>query len=320
MADELPALPDIPCPFPPTLGARPHPHARTAEHDVLTLLDGIGAPAQLKRRLAGIRLGPLTGRLHPGTSREGLYLAMLYSALFCLHEDWITGQDPAGLTSAYDRVLAVFDGEPATAADLPLTRLTGRLAHSLRDVRLPEHTDRFRTALGDYLHAHRWEAGIRRRAVSPAEYRRMRPVVLGVRPLHELYPVIHRRPVPVHLLGHPVVEALGEHLVTFHYLVNDVHSLAKELRAEKHPLNTVLVLRAAHGLSLRQGLDAAARAAAEELDAYQRLKTTLPRLGLDHPALAAHLTDLERLAADAVAWHLAAPRYRVASPRRRTDP
>ncbi|MEV8455562.1 hypothetical protein AB0467_28270 [Streptomyces sp. NPDC052095] len=321
MTEELPVLPDIPCPFPSTFGARPHPHAQTAERDVLALLDTIDAPPQLKRRLADIGLGPLTGQLYPGTSREGLRLAMLYFAQFCLHEDWITRQDPAGLTRAYERALAVFDGEPPAPADQPLTRLTGHLGRSLRDFQLPEHTDRFRTALSDYLSAHVWEADLQRRRRTPrlAEYRHLRPVVLGVRPLHELYPVIHDRPVPARLLGHPVAEALSNSLVNFHYLANDVRSLAKELRAEKHPLNAVLVLRAQQGLSLQEGIDATARAAAEELDAYQQLKATLPRLGLDHPALAAHLTDLERLAADTVAWHIATPRYGATSSRRKAD-
>ncbi|MER7770968.1 terpene synthase family protein [Kitasatospora sp. NPDC096140] len=315
MTEDLPVLPDIPCPFPSTFGAHPHPHAETAENDVLALLDGIDAPARLRRRLADIGLGPLTGRLYPGTSRHGLRLAMLYYAQFCLHEDWITRQDPAALTRVYDRVLAAFDGEPVTPDDLPLTRLTARLARHLRAFRLPEHTGRFRTALSDYLGAHLWEADLQRHRRSPtlAEYRHLRPVVLGVRPLHELYPLIHERPVPAHLLGHPVVEALGAMMVNFHVLANDVHSLAKELRGERHPLNTVLVLRAEKGLTLQQGVDATARAAAKELAAYQQLKATLPRLGLDHPALAAHLADVERLAADTVAWHLATPRYQAAS-------
>ncbi|MFD8820999.1 terpene synthase family protein [Streptomyces sp. NPDC059605] len=320
MPDELPVLPDIPCPFPTTFGAHPHPHADAAENDVLALLENIDAPAQLKQRLADIGLGPLTGQLYPGTTRQGLRLAMLYYAQFCLHEDWIIRQDPATLTHAYDRVLAVFDGEPTNPADSPLTRLTSHLARHLHAFRLPEHTVRFRTALSDYLGAHLWEADLQlhRRTPALAEYRHLRPVVLGVRPLHELYPLIHLQPVPTHLLGHPVVEALGAMMVNFHVLANDMHSLAKELRAEKHPLNTVLVLRAEKGLTLQQGVDATARAAAKELDAYQQLKAALPRLGLNHPALTAHLANMERLAADTVAWHLATPRYQ-ATPHGRAD-
>ncbi|MFB7213196.1 terpene synthase family protein [Streptomyces sp. NPDC056255] len=305
-----------------------HPYAETAEDEVLVLLADIDAPDRLGHALAGIGLGPLTGQLLPGASPAGLRLTMLYFALFCLHEDWVArwssegpARDLADLTAVYERALAVFDGSPPVSTDLPLIRLTTHLARELHSFRLPEHTERFRSALSEYLHSHLWEADIQLHRHTPplAEYRQMRPAVLGVRPLFELLPVVHARPVPAHLLRHPVVRALRDVLVDFHVLVNDLLSLSKELHAERHPLNTVLVLRAEKSLTLQQGVDVTARAAAEELDAYQRLRASLPRLGLEHPPLTAHLADLERLAADTIAWHAAASRYQTPAPIGRTD-
>ncbi|MEU6667931.1 terpene synthase family protein [Streptomyces sp. NPDC046727] len=102
--------------------------------------------------------------------------------------------------------------------------------------------------------------------------------------------------------------ALRRILADHHVLVNDRCSLAKELRAER-PVNVVLVLCAEQGLAPQQSIDATARALSEEQHACLRLKASLPRLGLDHPALLSHLSDPEGLAADAIAWHAAAPRY-----------
>ncbi|MEV6977567.1 terpene synthase family protein [Kitasatospora sp. NPDC093806] len=312
-------LPDVTCPFPSTFADRPHPQSEEVEREVLELLRDSGMPDTLRGTLAGIRLGEFTGRLHPAASRPGLRLIMLNNALSCLHEDWIAEQDEGGrlrsaaaMTAAYRRALAVFDGSRPGPHDLPLARATGLVAQALHDLGRPQHTRRYRTTLREYWHAHLWEVDLQRQHAIPslAEYRQLRPHVLGIRALSELLPLAGGTPVPAHLLDHPVVQALARLIVNHHVLVNDLFSLAKELHGER-PVNIVLVLCAEQGLTLQEGVDATARAIEGELAAYLRLRAALPRLGLQHPALLRHLTDLERLAADAIAWHAAAPRYRV---------
>lgn len=285
--------------------------------EVLALLESIAAPDSLRFRFDESRLGELTGRLHPDAPPQGLRLSLLNSALFFLHDDWVAEQHTDGqlrgaaeLAAAYDRALAAFDGAPAAPDDIPLVRITALIGRELGRFRLPQHAERYRAALGDYLHAHLWEVDVQRQGTTPSltEYRQLRPLVMGVRPLIELLPPIHGRPVPAHLLDHPAVQALRGILVNVHYLVNDLYSLVKEMHAER-PVNVVLVMCAEHDLTLQQGVDATAELIPRETTAYVRLKASLPRLGLAHPALLTHLTDLEHLVADSVAWHTAAPRY-----------
>lgn len=312
-------LPDITCPFPSTFADRLHPHSAGVEREVLKLLQDSGMPDTLRNTLAGIRLGEFTGRLHPASSRQGLRLIMLNNALTCLHEDWIAEQDHEGrlhsaadMMAAYERALAVFDGSRPAPHDLPLARATGLVARELQRFGQPHHTQRYRTTLREYWHAHLWEVDLQRQYAVPslAEYRQLRPHVLGIRALSELLPLASGNPVPAHLLDHPLIQALSRLLANHHVLVNDLFSLAKELHGER-PVNIVLVLCAEQGITLQQGLDATAHAIQGELSAYTRLKAALPRLGLQHPALLSHLADLERLAADTIAWHTAAPRYHV---------
>ncbi|MGA4837395.1 terpene synthase family protein [Streptomyces sp. G45] len=319
MPGEAFVLPDVPCPFPSTFADRPHPHSEQVEREVRELLQDGGMPDTLEGTLTGIRLGEFTGRLHPASSRRGLRLIMLNNALSCLHEDWIAERDEEGrlhraddMAAVYERALAVFDGSRPRPHDLPLIRATGLVARELRRFGPSHHAQRYRTTLREYWCAHLWEVDLQRRCAVPslAEYRQLRPHVLGIRPLTELLPLASGVPVPAHLLDHPLVQALSQLLVNHHVLVNDLFSLAKELRGER-PVNVVLVLCAERGLTLQQGVDATAHAIEGELSAYMRLKAALPRLGLRHPALLSHLTDLERLAADAIAWHAAAPRYHV---------
>ncbi|MGA4545837.1 terpene synthase family protein [Uniformispora flossi] len=276
-------------------------------------------PDTLRHTLAAIRLGEFTGRLHPASSRQGLRLIMLNNALSCLHEDWVAEQGERGqlrsaadMMAAYDRALAVFDGSCSDARDLPLARATALVAQALHGFGRPLHTQRYRMKLREYWHAHLWEVDLQRRCAVPslAEYRQLRPYVLGIRALHELLPLADGIPVPTDLLEHPLVEALSGFLVNHHVLVNDLFSLAKELHGER-PVNIVPVLCAEQGLTLQQGVDATAHAIGGELAAYLRLRATLPRLGLERPALLSHLAGLERLAADAIAWHAAAPRYKI---------
>ncbi|MFH8980242.1 terpene synthase family protein [Streptomyces varsoviensis] len=310
-------LPDLPCPFASNFTRRAHPHAEAAEQDVLALLRARPMPPGLRDALAGIRLGEFTGRLHPTASPEGLRLLMLNSVMFSLHDDWAgepaTNGQPrpaAELTAAHDRTLEVLDGAPLTPGDISLAHLAALLAQSLRRSGPSPHAARYRTALRDYLRAHLWEVDLRRHHRTPSlgEYRHLRPHLLGIRPLTALLPLATNTPVPSALLDHPVVRTLRRILAYHHVLVNDLYSFAKELRTEQ-PVNIILVLRAEQGLTQQQAIDATARALAEEQQAYLHLKSSLPRTGLDHPALLRHLGDLEALAADAIAWHAAAPRY-----------
>ncbi|MEU0403756.1 terpene synthase family protein [Streptomyces sp. NPDC006197] len=322
------ALPDLPCPFASAFTHCPHPHAEAAEREVLAHLRHRAMPPGFQKTLAGIRLGEFTGRLHPTASPEGLRLLMLNSVLFSLHDDWAGEPAPDGrprhaaaLTAAHDRTLDVLDGAPLTPHDAPLAHVASLIAHALRRLDPGHHAARYRTALRAYLQAHLWEVDLQRhhRTPSLSEYRHLRPHLLGIRPLTALLPLATGNPVPDHLLDHPVVSALHHILDNHHVLVNDLFSLAKELGTER-PVNIVLVLCAEQGLTLQQAIDAAARALAEEQQAYLQLKDTLPRLHLDHPALLRHLGDLERLAADAIAWHTAAPRYHHASTDREDGP
>ncbi|MEU2516474.1 terpene synthase family protein [Streptomyces syringium] len=322
------ALPDLPCPFTSNFTHRFHPDATAAEQEVLALLRTRPMPPGLQDALVGIRLGEFTGRLHPTASREGLRLLMLNSVMFSLHDDWAgqptTNGQPrtaAELTTAHDRTLDVLDGAPLTARDIPLTHLASLLAQSLQHFGPSPHATRYRTALRDYLRAHVWELDLQRHHRTPSlcEYRHLRSHLLGIRPLTALLPLATNTPVPEDLLDHPVVGALRRILDDHHVLVNDLYSLAKELETER-PVNIVLVLRAEQSVSLQQGIDATVRALAQEQQAYLRLKASLPRLGLDHPALSSHLGDLEALAADAIAWHAAAPRYHPTPADSKADP
>ncbi|MEW2578854.1 terpene synthase family protein [Streptomyces syringium] len=321
-------LPDLPCPFASAFAHRPHPHAAAAEQEVLAQLSARARTPGLQEALAGIRLGEFTGRLHPTASAEGLRLIMLNSVLFSMHDDWagepMTNGQPrtaAELTAAHDRTLDVLDGALLTPRDAPLAHVASLIAQALHRLGPCHHADRYRTALREYLQAHLWEVDLQhhRRTPSLGEYRHLRPHLLGIRPLTALLPLATDSPVPAPLLDHPVVSALGRILADHHVLVNDLFSLAKELETER-PVNIVLVLCAEQGLTLQQGIDAAARALAEEQQAYLKLKDTLARLHLDHPALLHHLGDLERLAADAIAWHAAAPRYHHTPADSKDDP
>jgi hypothetical protein len=316
------SVPHLYCPFPSGFAGARHPLAAEIETQTYALLSELGAPSEFSKTLSDIYIGEYAGRLYPEASRQELDLAVRYFLVFFWHDDWVAERDRAGqfrsaaaLTSVYDRALAVFDGAPAVPGDLLLTLLVQHLARGLDSFSRPEYSARFRHALEQYLRAYVWKVDHLRHGDVPAlaVYRRMRRLVVGTLPMLELHPVIFRLPVPARLLGHPIVRQLTHMLVNYIAWVNDVLSLGREL-AEGSTVNLVRVLCHERGLSLQQGVDAAAEAIEQEAVAYLALKDRLPALIAGSDAALSELLDrTERWAADGIPWHLGSPRYSVSA-------
>jgi hypothetical protein len=317
------SIPDLYCPFPSGFTGASHPLAAEIETETYELLGKLGAPSEFSKTLSDIFIGEYAGRLYPESSRPELDLAVRYFLVFFWHDDWAAQRDRHGqlrsaaeLNSAYDRALAVFDGAPAVPGDPLLALLVQHLARALDSFACPEYTARFRHALDQYLRAYVWKVDhLRRGDVPPlAVYRRMRRLVVGTLPVLELHPLIFRLPVPAHVLGHPVIRQLCHMMVNYIAWGNDLLSLAREL-AEGSTVNLVWVLCQERGLSLQQGIDAAAEAVQQEAVAYLALKERLPALGTGLDGTLLELLDrTERWAADGIPWHLGSPRYSVTAP------
>ncbi|MFD0357734.1 hypothetical protein ACFVHW_28960 [Streptomyces sp. NPDC127110] len=295
-----------------------NPATADAAQEVYALVDELdGGGSILADAAADVFLAEFVGRFHPDVPPQGLRLAMLSHLVFFGHEARF--EQGGGhrlslqeLDGVYDRALAVFDGAAAAPSDKLITHILERFGTAVRTFDRPEISARIHTTLEGYLRA-LWEHDFRNRRKMPslATYQAMRPDTASQVLHFELFPLICDLDVPVTLLEHPVVRRLQGMQQNYSCWVNDVFSLAKEMK-EDGALNLVFVLREARNLSLQQAVDAAAGLIREEATDYLDLKARLPHLGVPlNSALAELLDEEERWNARAISYQQRAPRFSV---------
>jgi Terpene synthase family 2, C-terminal metal binding len=311
-------VPEIECPFPGTFHEAQNPAAADVARRMYAQLTALGVWEEVEPVLAGVDLVHHAGRIYPEVSATALELVAWYFAVFFVHDDWMEQRDGGGLRTAaevsraHDCALRVLDGAPSAGADPAFVTMTGPLRRALAAGIRSGTWNRFRDAFEQWLRAHPWELDYRRRGVCPplAVYPKLRREVSGVRALLELHPDVFPCELPARFARHPAIRQIQTMVVNYAVWANDVFSLAKEL-AEGSTCNLVLVLCAELGVEPQAGVDTAVRMIARELDAYRRLRASLPAVGVG-PAddLTAFLDRQERWIADgALAWHRGLPRY-----------
>lgn len=268
-------------------------------------------------RLHAIRSGQLAALYFPRLAPHHLELVTDWMTwLFCCDDLCDAGQlgrDPQAWWPLAGRLLKIIKGENCTTRDEPLDNALADICLRLRHVTNEVWIARFTNSVMHYFQSTQWEAMVCIQEVTPdlSTYTKMRPYTGGVYTCFDMLGIASALDPEADCLSHAYVKQLEVMANNHMCWVNDLFSLAKELR-EGNRKNLVLVLQHEQQLRLPEALERVVAMCNAEMRAFLNLVALLSvEKGTEGESLQLYIDGLAACIRGNLDWHTQTGRYQV---------
>ncbi|NVJ26240.1 sesquiterpene cyclase [Myxococcus sp. AM011] len=252
------------------------PYVESVEHEAMqwALRQGLIPTEQYLARLTRAKYGGLVARCYPHADRELIqiiadmnYWYFISDDLFVDRVETITRDTLPNLTAILDVLDLNRPGEKPVFGEAAFLDICQRLRRRLS----PEHFDRFAQGIRMWASI----AGLQmvcqllEEPLAMRPYEAIRRYTGGMIPSLALSDAANAGKVPPDEYHRPDVLSLMLHTTNAVCWANDIQSVALEVR-QPGQFRNMVILHAAQGHTIQEGIDYTARKVYEEIDAFQR--------------------------------------------------